>query len=213
MSNVAVLLRACVAGVIAGLVGAAIWATISYYTGFEIGYAAWGIGLIVGVAVAAASEGGTGLETGVIAVVIAVASVVGGKYAASHMLIRQAMADTSVGGVPNDELLISFLAEGIWSKKSEAGLEIEWSEDMSADLGDVEADFPPEIWSEAVANWHAMTIDEQETMREQFTFDAELMSANFTLQDFKNSFGVFDWIFFLLAAATAFQIGGNMGDD
>jgi hypothetical protein len=42
---------ALVGGLVAGAIGAGIWAVIAYFTGFELGWIAWGVGLLVGVGV------------------------------------------------------------------------------------------------------------------------------------------------------------------
>lgn len=211
--NVAVLLRACVAGVIAGLIGAAAWAAIGHYTGYELAILAWGIGLVVGIAVAAASQDGAGLETGAAALIIAIASVVGGKYAASYMFVQQVVAAAPTDGTPSDEFLISTFADDIIYQRLEAELPFEWPDGVDPDYAEAEADYPPDIWSEAIASWNAMDVDEQAAMREEWTFDSAMMSSTLTMDVFKSSFGFLDIIFLLLAAATAFKVGGGMGDD
>jgi hypothetical protein len=42
------LLKMASGGAVAGLIGAAIWAAIGYFSGLEIGWIAWGIGMLVG---------------------------------------------------------------------------------------------------------------------------------------------------------------------
>jgi hypothetical protein len=43
---------ALAAGIVAALVAGGLWALLVQLTGYEIGYAAWGVGLLVGVQVA-----------------------------------------------------------------------------------------------------------------------------------------------------------------
>ena len=62
---------AIIAGVLAGLVGAALWAIISVTTGYQIGYLAIGIGAIVGVAMRFTGKGIDqifGISGGIIAI-------------------------------------------------------------------------------------------------------------------------------------------------
>ena len=40
--------RGIIGGALGGLIGAVIWAGISYFTGYEIGWIAWGVGGMVG---------------------------------------------------------------------------------------------------------------------------------------------------------------------
>jgi hypothetical protein len=65
------------AGIIAGIAGALVWAIVAYFTGFEIGWLAWGVGALVGAAVAWGSEGTQ--TTGVVAVIITVIAIIAGK--------------------------------------------------------------------------------------------------------------------------------------
>ncbi|MBN4052614.1 hypothetical protein JYT82_00715, partial [bacterium AH-315-K20] len=69
-----------IAGCVAAVIGAAIWAAVAYYAHFEIGWIAWIIGAMVGGAVFATAGDQAGMMTGVGAAVIAIAGVVGGKY-------------------------------------------------------------------------------------------------------------------------------------
>jgi len=69
-----------VAGGIGGLIGAAIWAGISYATNYEVGWIAWGVGFLVGVGVrVSAGENEEGFAPGLTAAVVAIVAVLGGK--------------------------------------------------------------------------------------------------------------------------------------
>lgn len=70
-----------VAGVVAGLVGAAVWGAVAYFLDMELGLLAWGIGGLVGFAVGATAQEDAGPSTGILAVVLSVLSIMGGKYA------------------------------------------------------------------------------------------------------------------------------------
>ena len=92
------------AGSIGGLVGAAIWAAISYAVNAEVGYVAWGIGGIVGIAVRfVAGEREEGIGPGVTAAVIAILAVLGGKYAAVHMLVSHHMGNVEASAGRNHD--------------------------------------------------------------------------------------------------------------
>ncbi|MEM8680541.1 MAG: hypothetical protein AAGF97_14435, partial [Planctomycetota bacterium] len=74
-----------IGAVIAGVIGALIWGAISYYAQVEVGYVAWGIGLLVGWA--AHRLGGEGAVTGIVCAAIALGSMLLGKGLAYHYSI------------------------------------------------------------------------------------------------------------------------------
>lgn len=71
---------AIVAGVIAAIVGAFVWAVIVIVTDHEIGYMAIGIGAIVALAVGFATKGKKGFPLQVVGVVCSVLGIILGKY-------------------------------------------------------------------------------------------------------------------------------------
>ena len=77
-----VVLTAGLAGLGAAIVGGIVWGLIVKWTGYEIGFAAWGIGFIVGTAVVFGAQGKRGMPFQVLAVVLAVVGIVLGKYLA-----------------------------------------------------------------------------------------------------------------------------------
>ncbi len=80
------------AGAIAGAVaGAAVWAAITYFTGYEIGYVAWGIGAAVGGG--AALLGGEGATSGLVCAVLALAAILLGKIAATHFMAQKNLSE------------------------------------------------------------------------------------------------------------------------
>jgi hypothetical protein len=75
-----VLFPALLGGLIAAVMGGAIWGGIAIWTGYEIGYVAWGVGLLCGMGVVMMSQGQRGMTLQVIAVVASVLGIVIGKY-------------------------------------------------------------------------------------------------------------------------------------
>ncbi len=87
------------AGVLVGIPAAVVWALIAYFTGYEIGWAAWGVGAIVGYAVAkSAHEPSASL--GPTAAVIAVASLLLAKILILEFALP-AMAQAELLKSPN----------------------------------------------------------------------------------------------------------------
>lgn len=75
-------LTAALAGLGAAVVAGVAWGLIVKWTGYEIGFAAWGVGFVVGTAVAFGAQGRRGMPFSAIAVVLALGGIVLGKYLA-----------------------------------------------------------------------------------------------------------------------------------
>ncbi len=68
----------CAAGAVAAVVGAALWATISYLTEYQIGWMAVGVGVLVGFAVRQFGKG-TGTSFGILGGALALAGCLAGN--------------------------------------------------------------------------------------------------------------------------------------
>jgi hypothetical protein len=75
-------LTALLVGLGAAVVVGVGWGLIVKWTGYEIGFAAWGVGFVVGTAVAFGAQGRRGMPFPAIAVVLALAGILIGKYLA-----------------------------------------------------------------------------------------------------------------------------------
>jgi hypothetical protein len=219
---IAMNLKQIIAGVVAGVVGAAIWAAISFYANMEIGYIAWGIGILVGIAVAATGENSS--LAGVTAVLITIVSLLGGKYAAVELAVQDMQAEmgdslTDDFGADleiTDEGLQSFLAEKIAEKREADGEAIEWPE-VADEEESAGAAFPEDIWAEAGKQLSKKTDDEKDSLREERKEQIKAWAENFgqALADaareegFIASFSMFDLLFFGLAVATAWKIASR----
>ena len=109
---------AAVGGVIAALLGGIAWAWIVRTTEYEIGFAAWGIGLLAGFSVLFLARGRRGLPLQIIAVVAAILGVALGKYLTYVDGVRMAV-EAELGPAAADEVsafdteLIGFFFEDL----------------------------------------------------------------------------------------------------
>lgn len=71
---------AALAGLVAAVVGGVVWGLIVRWSGYEVGFVAWGIGFLVGSAVVLGARGSRGMPYQAAAVVIALAGILIGKY-------------------------------------------------------------------------------------------------------------------------------------
>ena len=89
-------LTATLAGLGAAVVGGVAWGLIVKWTGYEIGFAAWGLGLLVGTAVAFGAQGQRGRPLSVLAVALALVGIVLGKYLAFVWIGQDVLHDVGV---------------------------------------------------------------------------------------------------------------------
>lgn len=205
-----------IAGTVAGFVGAAIWAAISYYANIEIGYVAWGIGILVGIAVAATGENGAG--AGIVAVLITVLSLLGGKYAAVELQARnieEALGSQTVSAESiTDEALQSDFADKIIEERESTGESVSRPEiDLDDTDAPLAASYPRHIWAEAGDRLEEATAEEKDAMRAEHARQIEEMIGLFSgaMRDrgFRESFSAFDLLFFGLAVVTAWGIAAR----
>jgi hypothetical protein len=78
-------------GGLAAIVGGSVWALIVIATGYEIGFVAWGIGILAGLGVVLFSKGQRGLPLQLIAVITSALGVVIGKYDTFFYFFRKAI--------------------------------------------------------------------------------------------------------------------------
>lgn len=151
------MLKAGIAGAIAALIGAIVWALISKSTGYEVGIIAWGIGAVVGTAVFIASGRVGGAPLGILAVILAVAGIAAGKFAATWLLLDEFLHD--------DERHIAVIADELLYEQAEAGGPVVRPQAATEETESWSELYPREIWSRAENRWNAMTPEEQANLR------------------------------------------------
>ena len=224
-------LRALIGALVAGAVGAAIWGAISYYTHYEIGWIAWGIGALVGLGAHVGSGGQGGGAAGFIAGVVAVASVLGGKYAVVEIVgnadIKQAHADVDVrlAEMFNDENAFKVhMAHQLVDQASTDGRSLKWPEGKNDEDAEKAEDFPTDVWKDVEARWKAMPADAKkdyceqtkEAAREGIHGMVDALGSAAKEQGFMASFSIWDVLWLGLALITGARFGsgsaGTSGD-
>jgi hypothetical protein len=207
-----------IAGVAAGVAGAAIWAAISYYANVEVAYIAWGIGILVGIAVAATGENGA--VPGIAAVLITVVAILAGKAGAVEIALIDAQKefDSTVAGftaenaeITNEDIQ-SMLARNLADQREAAGETLAWPNAPEDAAG---ADyFPADVWAAAgrelaaksPAEVDALRADYLTRTRESIAIARAEFSNSVRKEGFMGSFGPLDLVFFGLAVFTAWGI-------
>jgi hypothetical protein len=123
------ILPALLGGVMSAVAGGVIWGLIVIATGYEIGYMAWGTGLLCGFAVLLFSKGKRGIPLQTIAVLSSILGIIIGKYFTFFHFFKEAVAkEYGVEAVSRisilSERVIKFFLENAGSIVS--GFDILW---------------------------------------------------------------------------------------
>lgn len=195
-----------------GLVGALIWAAISYFLNFEIGYVAWGLGFLVGYL--STKFGGDGVGNGIMCATVALASIVLGKGLAVHFALNKEL----------DGIKQSSYEE--WKGDAVAFKEIKGEEsEYSTFIVEhhfSDAETPDDVQEEELEYFKSDTIpqldklaagqsisDWENSFEENAGIDTNAIVAN----GIKESIGVLDIVFGLLGIMTAFKVGGGASNE
>lgn len=211
-------LGALIGAVIAGLVGAAVWAALAYYANVEIGWIAWGIGAAAGFGAAVGAKGDADAMTGGIAVLAAVGGILLGKFGAVHFAVEKELqsAELTTAMQVTDEDMIVTYADQVVDEWVAANKTVKWPEGMDKENASAEVDYPKAIWAEGKKRWNALDADAQAAARREQEEFRKSMVAYITSQakseGFKSTFSAFDILWFVLAVASAFAIGRGGGD-
>ncbi|WP_425617979.1 hypothetical protein NA78x_001671 [Anatilimnocola sp. NA78] len=212
-----------VAGSIGGLAGAAIWAGISYALNAEVGWIAWGIGGMVGIFVrVAAGESDEGPAPGITAAAIAIGSVLLGKFLAVHFLVSSLLAnDTQPPPELTEKHMIIRLADDIIEAREAKGQKVVFPNGKSMEEATEPTDYPTDIWQQAQAKWKSIPAADQQKQITEARVQQQAMLEMFRTSihsevrqaGFLGSFGIFDALWFFLAAGTAYRIGAGAATD
>ncbi len=205
-----------------GVLGAVVWAAITIFTGYEIGWIAWLVGAGVGFGMAVGSRGEGGMAGGVAAAAIALISIAAGKYIAVRLEVGK-VTDRIVAEAKYsvDDAKIH-LAWELVEEAKEQGQTLKWPKGQEPGEGDDEtveslADFPKSIAKDVETRWGAMTPEAAETYRSQLEAQMQhnmrSMAAAITSRAFESSFNAFDILWGILAVLSAFKLGSGAGGD
>ncbi|MCA9294067.1 MAG: hypothetical protein KDA20_09665 [Phycisphaerales bacterium] len=212
-----------IGAVIGGAIGAAIWAAIAYYTDYEIGWIAWGVGVLTGVGTLVGTRLAGGVPNASVPFMaggVALLAVLAGKYVVIEAYARQFESAMSAMGqfdpVNEPDALIAQLAEEIASAREDAGTPVDWPDVGEDEDLPAEAYYPKDIWAEAAKRWSSFAPSEQEdyarVQQEMMDLGAQQFMQSFRTEGFLASFGLFDVLWLVLAVGSAWKIAAE-GDE
>lgn len=186
--------RALVGGVAGGVIGVILWTSVTYFTGYEIGWVAWFVGVLTGLGVSAATEKRGRFLIGALAAIIAVGAIGAGKITLARLAASQAIAD--VGANFTDDDAIYHMAES----------------DPAVNPDDDDTIDPAAI-DRATARWGKMSETERDAYRMQASHEVrqrmEQDADSVTAVALIASLTPFDLIWMGLAALSSFKIAGR----
>jgi len=112
---------AVLAGLVAAVAGGVAWGLIVRWSGYEVGFVAWGIGFLVGSAVALGARGSRGVPYQAAAVVLALVGIVLGKYLGFVWVLSDTFEELGISDVD-----VSVFSRATWDAFVEARNEV-WS--------------------------------------------------------------------------------------
>jgi hypothetical protein len=190
--------RAIVAGLLAALLGAGIWAAVVKMTEYEVGWVAWGVGALVGFAMSKFTEQRS-VQLGVYAAVLAVLGLAIGKVATVRMMVPSYGREIVM---ENEAILAAAFAIDMRANER-------FSAQLSLDLarfGERDS-LPPPIQNRMMDEVQARMAAAEPAERERVAamFANNILEEVSLVEQFKASLGLFDLLWFGLAIATAFK--------
>lgn len=194
----------CILSAVGVLMGAIAWCVIALMTGYQLGFVAWGIGLLAGGGMLAGMRGHANMFGGLVAAGVSVLGILMGKAMIALALAGAVSADRGLDDEEAREWLALLMATVAITQANEddsmPAVDFEEAHDEAyervADMGD------DEVRNE-IRRLHEMHPEAVQGMQ-------TLVAAGFMV----GTFGCMDVLFFGLAILTAFKIGaGGFGGD
>lgn len=196
--------------IIAGVIGALVWGGISFATGYEIGYVAWGIGFLVGFGVVL--TGGGSPMAGIMSAVVALLAILGGKALAVKFEVDKTINEVAAQTFSEYErsaAKYAALEEG--ASYAQFMVDEEWTEAKKAE----------DVTSEEVTDFELVWVPFLEAITEGSVTSANWLQKSEPGKQFKSaasgmvsipgavkeSLGLFDLLFGFLGIATAYRVG------
>lgn len=190
---------ALLAGALAALIGGAVWAALVAFAQLEVGYVAWGIGLLVGVAMAAVTQT-RGRGMAMLAAGLAALGLVAGK----SMIVQFATEPALVAEIEADQEWLSQAAAFELQAKGALPSDIQQQYEALADDDTI----PDALWYGMLeaGGTHLASLQPEERGRLAANYASYLLSGfDFTTLLFMQM-SLWDVLWFGLAIVTAWKI-------
>jgi len=195
-------------GAVIGMIG---WALLIRFTGYEIGFAAWGVGIITGFGSLLLSGGGNTTK-GVIAGILAVLAILGGQYfAVKHQLDR--FVDEYGEQLYAYEMDLAKAVDGADPERLRELVAYDNSDDENElSAADVTEEMVWEFRENRLPQLAAI-LDGSMTEYDFLEKVKTSIRENVTMVDIlKDSFSIFTLLWIALGVGSAFKIAAGRGD-
>lgn len=210
-----IFVRALVGGLLGALIGAGIWAAVAYFLNLNSGIIAWGVGALAGFgALKLTTEAGN--TAGAAAVLAAVLGVAGGKFATASIAVHHftsTIAQISPSTYTDDDLAM-ILAEKELDRIESIGRThtLQWPKGKDRESAESIEDYPLVVANAARKDLKSKSPAELDAMRASIVAELNTLIAaqsDVTWAAFWDMFTIFDVLWFVLAAVTAWKIGAQ----
>ncbi|QDT31518.1 hypothetical protein [Thalassoglobus polymorphus] len=209
-------LKWLIAGFVGALVGAGIWYWAASSNEATYNWMACLVGITTGLAVRLATEeADRGIKPGLVAIFIALPLLIYVKHEIALMTAAndpeiENFLDAAFEGSMDEESMICTVADEIALERIDAGIPIEWPEEMTYEDASWEEDYPADIWAEAKKKWQSLSDEDQaKRVREnEKKVRAVLVDQEREIgsRQIQGTFSPWDIVWFLFAAIAAFRL-------
>jgi hypothetical protein len=197
-------LKWLIAGVIGAGIGGAAWVLVAYFAEMEVGWIAWGIGLLAGLGVRKSMPADeVNPAAGIAAVAAALLVVAASKYYVVHLVVGDILEPLAAQAEQAEPMML--VADDIAAEREQAGQSVQWQSSNVA--GEEILVIPDDIAEEAQQRWEALSESERTEYLESKRVDRDEQMAAVRDEAFIASLGPYDLLWIGLAAMTAFKVG------
>lgn len=201
-------------GVIGGAMGSGAWVAIVHFTGYEVGFVAWGVGLLVGLGAMSLSGGRSTAAGAVAAGLIALTAVLAGKAGMAYLQVDEVRTQLGLDGRVGKEMAITAIAEDVQKEFAAQGMAMneQWPRGVLKE-NDPRTFYAPQVWAEAERRWGAFSASDQMAIRSRLESHVSDEPGQLFLAAFLGSFSLYDMIWLVLASMSAYKIASSGGDE
>jgi hypothetical protein len=222
------LVKWLIGGGIGAAIGGAVWIAVIHFTGYELGWIAWGVGGLAGLGVAITGDADLDGGSGIVAAGLAIAAILLGKVMIYDHYANAMVAQISAQ-LTSEQAYISTVANRIIGREGYSESELmampypaptgttaealdaidSLAEIEAIDL-DYAANYPIEIWAQAEQEWQGMASADRQTIQDEHQQAVDEMEAYATAgTSLGDVVGIFDALWLFLAAGTAYKLGSQ----
>lgn len=162
-----------IGALIGGAIGAAVWAAFAYFTGYELGFLAIGVGVLCGVGATlggGAQTTGGSMIAGVMAAAVAVGSIGVGKYVAIDLTFDRIIKEDVLGNLSVDDIgeaeALDALATGLCYERIDSGGVLAWDDPfLFVNAAEWPGDYPFEIREMVIDEWESLNDGDRINLR------------------------------------------------